>query len=402
MHIIYQTLFGLFLLIQSIVAFYLLIPFFSLLAYGLVNLLGIKSPFRRKKKLDDKQYEFGIIITAHQETEFIFPLVDSLMKQTYRNFYVYIVADDCQGHDLVFNDERMIVLQPEPALHAKVKSIHYGITHFIRPHDAVIIFDSDNLVHPRFMEVVNEHFQKGYRVVQADFKPKNTDSNYARMDAIGDMFNFFVEREARMRIGLSATVWGSGITFALPLYEGIEYRDLLGGFDKKLQAHLVQQVPRIAFAPDAILFDEKISTGKSLENQRIRWIHSYFKYFKESWQIFARGCKKFDINLMYFGFVLLRPPLFIVMGGAFFFTVLDFFVWMPGFWSWLSTFILFVLSFVLIVAIKGKDARFIKTILFIPLFVLRQVMALFKMGKAKKSFIKTPHTKLLYIDDLLK
>jgi hypothetical protein len=38
----------------------------------------------------------------------------------------------------------------------------------------------------------------------------------------------------------------------------------------------------------------------------------------------------------------------------------------------------------------------------IPFFVLRQVMALFKMGKAKKSFLKTQHTELVFIDDILK
>jgi len=401
MQIFYTILLILFIVVQSLIALYLLIPFFSLLVYALVRLFRVRSPFQKRPFLTDKQYEFGIIITAHQETEFIFPLVDSLLKQTYPSFYVYVVADDCDTKDLTFSDPRIIVLNPNPPLNAKVKSIHHGITSFIRKHDAVIIFDSDNLVHPSFLQVMNDHFRKGYKVVQADFKPKNTDSNYARMDAVGDMFNFFTEREVRMCIGLSATIWGSGVAFARELYDGIEYRDLLGGFDKKLQAHLVQSVDRIAFAPEAILFDEKISTGQSLETQRTRWIHAYFKYFKESFQIFLKGLKTFDINLLYFGFSLLRPPLFIVLGGAFFFTVFDFFFLPAGFYSWLAVLLSFILSFVAIVAIKGKDLRFIKTILLMPLFVLRQVMALFKMGRAKKSFMKTPHTKLLYIDDLI-
>jgi hypothetical protein len=36
-----------------------------------------------------------------------------------------------------------------------------------------------------------------------------------------------------------------------------------------------------------------------------------------------------------------------------------------------------------------------------PVFVLRQVAALFKLKKARKSFLPTQHTKLLFIDDLL-
>jgi hypothetical protein len=59
------------------------------------------------------------------------------------------------------------------------------------------------------------------------------------------------------------------------------------------------------------------------------------------------------------------------------------------------------LSFILIVAIKGKDSRYIKTLALMPLFVLRQVAALLKMKKARKSFLKTRHDRLIFIDDLL-
>ncbi len=393
--------YSVFLFIQLTLALYLLIPFILLLLYCLVNLFRIKSPFDRKPVLTDKDFEFGIIITAHQETEFILPLVDSLLKQHYKRFYAYVVADDCATESLQFGDDRIIILKPEPALHSKIRSIHYALDHFIKKHDAVIIFDSDNLVHPDFLSVMNSHFRKGYKVVQADFKPKNIDSNYARMDAIGDMFNFFIEREARMRLGLSSAIWGSGIAFDYDLYKGIKYKDMLGGVDKKLQSHFVQQVDRIAFAPQAILFDEKIASAKSLENQRTRWIHSYFKYFKDSFQVFRKGITGLNFNLAYFGFVLMRPPLFIVLGCSFLVTVADYFIDLRLFYIWLGIWASFLFSFVAIVAIKGKDIRFIKTIFLIPLFVFRQVMALFKMGKAKRSFMKTQHTKLVYIDDLV-
>jgi cellulose synthase/poly-beta-1,6-N-acetylglucosamine synthase-like glycosyltransferase len=191
MQAIIQTCLFLFLLIQLVFLLYVLVPFFSLLIYAVVKLFKIQSPYQRKKAEVNKNFEFGIIITAHQETEFIFPLVDSIQRQAYQNFFVYIVADDCEITNLQFTDSRIRVLSPSPALHSKIKSISYGLSQFIQKHDAVIILDADNLIHPSFLDVINKHFQKGYKVVQADFKPKNTDSVYARMDAIGDVFNFF-------------------------------------------------------------------------------------------------------------------------------------------------------------------------------------------------------------------
>lgn len=402
MHVIETILYIFFIVAQAILAFYLLVPFFFLMAYGLKKLFGGKPAFARQPQLTDKNFEFGIIITAHQETRFVVPLVDSILKQHYGQFKVYIVADDCDTSVWQFIDPRIRVLKPEPALHSKIKSIHYALSRFERKHDAVIILDADNLIHPAFLQVMNMYFQKGYKVVQADFKPKNTDTHYARMDAIGDMFNFFLEREAREWLNMSVAIWGSGVAIDLDLYQEVQYADFLGGFDKKLQSHLVRRVKRIAFAPDAILYDEKITSGKSLENQRTRWISSYFKYFDESLKILWAGVKKASINLIYFSLVTLRPPLFLVVGFSIIVTIVNFFFFPFFFDAWLIILGLFLLSFAAIVVIKGKDIRFLRTFLLLPLFAFRQLLALLKVKKAKKSFMKTEHTQLVFIDDLLK
>ena len=193
MQTLLSILYVLFIIIQVIIAIYISVPFLSLLSHLLLNLFKVKSPYERKPFLTDKDFEFGFIITAHQEAQFILPLVDSILKQEYQKFRIFVVADDCDLTGIHFTDPRVIVLQPEVALHSKIKSIRYATSRFGVNPDAVIILDSDNLIHPAFLRVMNNHFRKGYRVVQADFKPKNTDSLYARMDAIGDMFNFWTK-----------------------------------------------------------------------------------------------------------------------------------------------------------------------------------------------------------------
>lgn len=391
------------LALQGIIAVYLLLPSVLLVLYGFLKLGRAKKPFQKKPFLTDHRYEFGIIITAHQELDFVVPLMDSIRRQTYPHFQVYVVADDCSDTSgLRMADDRFQVLYPQPALHAKIKSIHYALDHFIRLHDAVIILDADNLIHPDFLRIMNEHFQKGYKVVQCDFKPKNTDSLYARMDAIGDMYNFFTEREVRMWLNLSATIWGSGVAMDRNLYTQIEYKDMFGGFDRKLQAHLVKLVDRIGFSTDAILYDEKISSGKSLENQRTRWLSAYFKYFRESLGVLLSGLQRGNFNLIFFGFNNIRPPLFILLGMAFVAAVIGWFVDERLFIVWLIVLFQFILSFVLIVWIKSKDFRFVRTIAVMPLFIFRQFIALLRIRKAKKSFLKTHHSKLVYIDELLK
>jgi len=393
---------GIWWFLQLVFGVYMIIPFLFVLLYLLLKLFGVKTPFQRKPILTDKNFDFALIVTAHQELRFVYPLIDSIIKQSYKNFIVYLVADDCAGQEISFEDPRIRVIKPETPLHSKIKSIKYGISKFDCKPDALIILDADNLIHPSFLETMNQYFRKGYRVVQAEFKPKNIDTDFARMDAIGDMFNFFVERDMRMRLGISSAIWGAGVAMDIDLYNAVEYKDFLGGFDKKLQYYLVLNTHRIAYAEEAILFDEKISSGASLENQRTRWISSYFKYFKESFLLFFKGLFSFNFNLMYFGYILLRPPLFIVLGLSGLFMVLNFFISPVLFWSWVGIWVSFFVAFAAIILIKGKDPRFLGTFFKLPLFMWRQVLALLKIKKAKKSFLKTQHSSLVYIDELLK
>jgi cellulose synthase/poly-beta-1,6-N-acetylglucosamine synthase-like glycosyltransferase len=372
-----------------------------LLVYIIFKFFKLKNIIQKKAPITTKDTIFSFIVTAHQEADFIPPLIDSIIKQNYQQFEVYIVADDCQTDVIQFLDPRIHLLQPATPLHSKIKSIQFAIASFTKQPDAIVILDSDNLIHPSFLATINAYFQKGYRVVQSAFKPKNTDTNFARMDAIGDMFNFFIEREVRSMAGLSATIWGSGIAIDYNLYNEVNYHTFLGGFDKKLQAHIVKQVDRIAFAPDAILYDEKISSGQSLEKQRTRWISSYFKYFKDCFSILSKGIRKLDFNLIYFGFNTLRPPLFIVLAVSALLMFVSFFVDRTLFYVWLFGYSSFFFSFILIVLIKGKDINYLKTMLLLPLFFFRQVRALLQIRKARKSFLKTEHSKVIYIEEAM-
>ncbi len=401
MPVLTNILLILFFVLQVFNAIYFLIPPGFTLMYFLRRLAGAKHPVEKMPVLTDKEFEFGIIVTAHEQAEFIGPLVDSVLRQDYKQFHIYIVADACDTTGLHINDPRISILKPEMPLNSKIRSIDYAIGHFKRAHDVMLILDSDNLIHPGFLKVMNEHFQKGFRAVQADFKAKNTDSVYARMDAIGDAFNFFVEREMRMELGLSAAIWGSGIAIDLNLYKEVIYHNFLGGFDKKLQAHLIQKIPWIAFAKDAILYDEKISSGKSLENQRTRWINAQFKYFELGFSLFLKGLLKGNFNQAYFAYITIRPPMFMLVLLGLIFTVANYFIDYRLTIAWLSIFFLFFLSFIAIVFIRDKERRLTGALLMIPVFMTRQAFAFFKMGRANKSFLKTKHSKVLFIDEVL-
>lgn len=388
------------LILQIVFSLYLIIPF---LFYSIHI---IRKKLKRPPRINQlpvvtNEVAFNIIVTAHQEAAFIYPLVDSLEKQVYRGCNVFIVADNIE-EQIIFDDDRVKILYPQHPLNSKIASIAFAMEHIVDPASVVLILDADNLLHPEYLNVLNQYFQKGFDVVQSDFKAKNTETPIALMDAVGDLYNFFVDREMRMELGISSAIWGAGIAFRRALYDGIDYIDNLGGFDKKLQIHLASSVKRIAFASEAVLYDEKIVDAHALQRQRTRWISAQMKYMRENLQFFFHAICKMDFNRIYFGFANIRPPLFMTLGIAMLF-MLTALLWIPLLAIyWFVCLTLFCVGFVSIVRMKTREMRYQNALKGLPSFLLSQVLASLQLGKAKKSFMKTKHHHPVYIDEILR
>lgn len=401
MYWLLKILFVFFVMLEIILAIYLLIPFFLLVTYYLKGGKD-KDPLKNYLPVNKKEYDFAAIVTAHQDTSLIAPLVDSFCKQSYKNFIVYIVADDCNVDRLQFDDVRIKIIKPPTALHAKIKSIKLAVDHFIRPHDALIVFDADNLVHPEYLKNLNEYFRRGFKVVQTHMLSKNADTIYAKLDSIGHIYNTFVEREAKMKLGQSSSILGLGIAIETSVYKQVMYKDGLGGFDKKLQADIIKIIPQLAFAENAIVYDEKVDDGDSLERQRTRWIYTYFKYFTVNWNLLIIGIRKFNLRVFFFGLTALRPPLFLLFGSTLILLIVNIFLFPLGALVWAIILFLFIISFILIVITQSRQQGMGKALLYIPVIIFRQMRAFFKMKKASRQFLKTENRKIIYIDELLK
>jgi len=395
-------LYYIFILFQLLLAVYLVLPLFLLILHYIRKLLvGDRSPID-KPPFFKKDFSFAAIVTAHQDTRFIPPLVDSLLKQTYSRVKTYVVADDCDVSNMRFDQPGVVLLKPEPALNAKIRSIGHAIENFSEPHDVLVIFDSDNLVHPRYFEYLNRYFQQGYLAVQTHMLSKNTASKYAKLDSMGHIYNTFLDRQMRMELNLSSCILGLGIAIETNLYREIMYNNTLGGFDKKLQADIVKAIPQLAFARECIVYDEKVEDGKTLEKQRTRWLFTYFHYFKINWNIVKTAVRRLDLKLFYFGFIMLRPPLIILVGLGFLAGLCDWFINPLFSIGWLLILLQFALSFILIIVTQSKQKGMTSAFLHIPLVLLRQARAIFNLKKAAGGFLKTEHSKIVYIEELLK
>jgi cellulose synthase/poly-beta-1,6-N-acetylglucosamine synthase-like glycosyltransferase len=371
------------ILLQVLIGYNLFLPILLFIFY--------KKPKANLSVVPEDDY--GIIVTAYEQTDSLSTVVESLLKLNYTNYLIYIVADKCDISGLSFKDERVILLRPEETLASNTRSHFYAIDHFKRPHTRLTIIDSDNLVDAEYLHQLDRCFNMGYLAVQGVREAKNLNTTYACLDAARDIYYHFYDGKVLFGIGSSATLAGSGMAFTTQLYRDcLEDKDITGaGFDKVLQSIIVGKDLRIAFNEKAIVYDEKTTHADQLVKQRSRWINTWFRYFKFGFSLIAKGISNFSRNQFVFGLILLRPPLFIFLILAVFCMLANVFISITAVLIWLTGFILFVIGFYIALARSDTDKRIYQSLINIPKFIFYQVLSLLKVKNANKRSVATTH-----------
>ncbi len=392
----------LFLAANTIVIFYLVFPFLNTAAGFFVR--------EKKPKTDgDAETDFGIIITSYKDIEITRPLILSVLKQKYSAYHIYLVADHCEENSGFISDSKLTVIYPEPYLNSKVKSILLGADSFIREHDYTLIFDPDNLASPGLLNGFNSYCRAGFKAVQGRRAAKNLDSHYACLDALGEHYYNHTQRYVPFVLGSSAPIAGSGMVIETSLYKQIlneiesenEEGKVIVAEDKMLQNKIVERGLRIAYAKDAVVYDEKIDTGQQLERQRTRWLNSYFKHFTESVKLMLAGIFTLDWNRFYFGLIVSTPPMVVMLLAGVVFFLSDMFISVPYFIATVAAGLLFSSNFILILFAVKAEKEIWSALLGLPAFILNQILALFRIRKANTDFMVTTKSKVMSIEDVI-
>ena len=377
------------LVIQFVIGYNLLLPMCIYLIWSI---------FVKKNGSDYTvvlgELDFGVIVTAYKQTTLLPAVVRSLLNMDYQNYLVYIVADNCDISELIFTDPRIIVLRPEQILASNTRSHQYALDHFQRNHDIVTIIDSDNVVDQRYLTELNSLFSRGYQAIQGLRAAKNLDSTISCLDAARDIYYHFYDGQLLYEIGSSATLAGSGMAFTYELYKEflVKHNVNGAGFDKVLQSWIVGQDLQIAFTHNAIVYDQKTSQTEQLVHQRSRWINTWFKYFKLGFAIVFSGIRNFSRNQIIFGFILLRPPLFIFLLLSLLCTAINLCLgaWLAAI-LWIVSLMIFVISFYVSLRYSNTDKRIYQSLVSIPQFVFYQLISLIKSRQANKISVATTH-----------
>ena len=262
----------------------------------------------------------------------------------------------------------------------------------IAPVDIVVILDADNHMTQGFLHAVNDAYEQGYQVIQGHRTAKDFKTPFALLDACTEEINNNIFRRGHVAVGLPSALIGSGMAFDWNLF--VNYLKDIGdtsGEDKELEFRIIRDKKDVAFLDKKYVLDEKVAKTDVFSQQRSRWLAMQVefleKYFIEGWFQLFKG------NIAFFNKVFqtyLFPRVMLVAVMVLWLIVS--FVFSSEHLNYsIGLFLALAFSLLLSIPSKWYNKQLLMAFLQIPGAIISMLKAMFKIGKARKQFIHTPH-----------
>ena len=376
-----------------IVGVFLFLNCLYLLFFSLAGLKKIKP-----LEIAVKNYrKFCVLIPVYKEDQVILETTSAALKHQYKGaFDVFVIADGLQEQTLKkLKEIGAGVIEVSFERSTKGKALSAAMSALPEDkYDLAMVLDVDNIMDENVLDQVNAAFESGYSVVQTHRTAKNINTPFSFLDACNEEINNHIYRKGPFTIGLSSALIGSGMAFQFnylkKLLTGIGDTT---GEDKELDFRIAKDKTKIAYLHHTLVFDEKTDNTKGFTRQRSRWLLSQLtvlkKYSPEFFVQLKNGNIEFINKLIQ---AWLVPRMLLIALVAFFLLVSFVIPYGPSIIIWVI--LSAILFFSLAIALPWKfykNRMFAKALWQLPYALFCMIIALFKMNKAKGSFMPTSH-----------
>jgi cellulose synthase/poly-beta-1,6-N-acetylglucosamine synthase-like glycosyltransferase len=345
-----------------------------------------------------KQFRrFCILVPAYKEDTVILETAKAARAHTYRGpADVFVVADGLKPETvLTLKALGTQVIEVNFEKSTKGKALQTAMATIpANVYDVALVLDADNIMDHGLLEKVNSSFEEGFQVVQAHRTAKNMDTPFALLDACNEEINNQIFRKGHQALGLSAALIGSGMAFEfLYLKKLLEGIGEVAGEDKELDFRIVKDHKHVHYLHEAYIFDEKIANAQVFSSQRTRWISAQITSCQQHFlpslvQLFKRP----NFNFFNKGLQTLLLPRVLLLGTLTLLLGISFLTPHPADGIFYA-FLLLAAGLALLISLPRRLYRksLLQALVRLPAALFFMVLALFKIGKVKKSFIHTPH-----------
>lgn len=269
------------------VGYIIQILFLMLGAYYFTISLFAFVPKRNRPVVNDKNHDFALVVAAHNEEQVITNMVESLTKLDYPKdkYSIFVIADNCTDNTAqLARDAGAEVFERfndvEKGKGFALEWMFDKIYKMDRKYDSIVIFDADNIVDKDFLYHINEQNKRGFKVVQGYIDSKNPNDSWVSYSySLGFWSTNKLFQQSRYNLGLGCQLCGTGFSVAVDVLREIGWGATCLTEDMEFTMKLCLNNIRVAWAYDAIVYDEKPITFKQSWNQRIRWMQGHADVF---------------------------------------------------------------------------------------------------------------------------
>ncbi len=375
---------------------------------------------RHEDKILIPEKTFAVIVAAHNESAVIGQLLDNLLSLEYPKelFDVFVIADNCEDNtaEIARNAGAIVCERFSETGKGKGFALEWMFDKLFRmerQYDAIVVFDADNLVHPRFLLEMNNRLLKGDKVIQGFLDAKNPyDTWVSGTFAIAFWVIDYVWHLAKTNIGLSSVLGGTGMCIATDVLKRHGWGATCLTEDMEFTMKSLVEGIKTTWAHDAIVYDEKPLTFMQSWNQRKRWAQGQFDVAHRFIpKMLKAGIERRDVRILDGCLHLIQPHFLLI---STFFILLSYVqLAVPPFYtniyhfmpSELMTFIMvgqYLLPVIILLKVHVKWKAWLYLLLY-PFFIYSWIPIVFIgfLHRNEHEWSHTQHTRALSYDELM-
>lgn len=388
-----------------------------------ISIFGWLNGKRYQNKVFFPNKRFALIVAAHNEEKVITHIIDSLFKQNYpRNLFdVFVIADNCTDKTAEIAEKygAIVYKRFNSTLKGKGHALEWmfeKIFEMDKKYDAICVFDADNLVSSNFLLEMNKQLCRGHKVIQGYIDSKNPyDSWITCSYSIAFWLSNRIFQLPRYYLGLSCGLCGTGFCIDIDVLKKIGWGATCLTEDLEFTMKLVLKDMKVAWAHNAVVYDEKPLTLKQSWNQRKRWMQGHadctsrflgplFKKTFKNGDLISFDCAIYmfqPIRLIFIGLITIMMWVQIVFPESPFYTLK--YLFPAEVWS-IFVILQFLYGPIIILAEKKFSPKVLLGFLIYPFYCLTWIPITIQgfLTKNNKDWSHTHHTREISISDLEK
>lgn len=291
--------------------------FFGISIFGWIKLKD------RKAAACPPGKRFALVIAAHDEELVIGHVIDSLKTQNYPGelYDIFVIADNCTDKtaEIARKHGAVVYIRQDEGKRGKGYALEWAfgkIYSLEDKYDVVGVFDADNVVSSNFLSEMNKQFCKGHKVVQGYIDSKNPfDSWITCSYSIAFWLANRIFQLPRYYLGLSCGLCGTGFCIDLQVLKEIGWGATCLTEDLEFTMKLALIGKKVAWAHDAVVYDEKPLTLRQSWRQRKRWMQGHADCASRFLgPLFRKAFREGDLTSFDCAVYLFQPIRFIFIG----------------------------------------------------------------------------------------